>query len=163
MIKTVLVRLPLGLQRLAYRTAYRLLRLWWLVRRSSGRGAGIALWHGGRLLLVRTSYRSTLDLPGGGVEHGEEVMAAALRELREETGIDLPATALGAPVTLRFRHEHRPIVSTVYAARIDQPMQPVIDRAEIVWAGYLSLDEMAAKELAPGLTVYLQHVGKTIT
>jgi 8-oxo-dGTP pyrophosphatase MutT (NUDIX family) len=42
---------------------------------------------GREVLLVRTTYSPGWSFPGGGVKRGEPPQAAALRELREETGL----------------------------------------------------------------------------
>ena len=71
------------------------------VRRTAGRvlvvdGAGrVLLLHGYDPARPAEPYWFTA---GGGVKPGETVAEAAARELREETGIAVPADALGEPV-----------------------------------------------------------------
>ncbi|WP_410538462.1 NUDIX domain-containing protein [Streptomyces sp. KL2] len=56
----------------------------------------VALWHQGRLLMVRVRGRDCWELPGGRIEPGETPRQAAVRELREESGQEV------APEGLRF-------------------------------------------------------------
>jgi 8-oxo-dGTP diphosphatase len=48
----------------------------------------------GRVLLVKPSYKSGWDIPGGYVEPGESPKQAARREVLEELGIDVPVGRL---------------------------------------------------------------------
>ncbi|MCW3843903.1 NUDIX hydrolase [Micromonospora yasonensis] len=45
--------------------------------------------HKERVLLVRPSYKTHWDIPGGYVEPGESPHAACVREIREELGLDI--------------------------------------------------------------------------
>ena len=54
--------------------------------------AGAFVEHEGRLLLVRHRREGKYDFwvaPGGGVQGAEELGAAAIREVKEETGLDI--------------------------------------------------------------------------
>jgi len=49
----------------------------------------------GQVLFVRQSYgKRYWSLPGGSMEHGESVEQAAVREAKEETGLDVRLTRL---------------------------------------------------------------------
>lgn len=48
---------------------------------------GIILNDAGEVLLVKESGRDWWDLPGGGMDHGENIKAAIARELKEEVNL----------------------------------------------------------------------------
>ncbi len=48
----------------------------------------------GEILLIRRSDNDNWALPGGGIEIGESLTQAAIREVKEETGIDCRITGL---------------------------------------------------------------------
>jgi|GEM_PF-5519169 len=54
-------------------------------------GARVLVWRDGRLAVVRnrSGERSWWSLPGGGVEEGETLGEAAVREAAEELGLDV--------------------------------------------------------------------------
>ncbi len=65
---------------------------WGLLRRAMTLGVRILVEdEAGRILLVRHTYVPGWHFPGGGVDIGESILAAAIRETREETGVVLPA------------------------------------------------------------------------
>jgi 8-oxo-dGTP pyrophosphatase MutT (NUDIX family) len=151
--------LPAALHRLAYRSAYRLLQVWWWVRRPSVSGAAVACWWAGRLLVVRPSYRARLHLPCGGIRRGEDARAAALRELHEEAAIDAPPEALSGPHRLEFVDEGRSIVDWVFEWHPTRRPEPRVDQREIVWAGWLTPGELDPLLLTPTLRLYLTRHG----
>lgn len=67
--------------------------------RNSKPCAGVLLSDGaGRLLLTRRAiepFKGQWDLPGGYLEEGEHPEAAAIREVREETGLEIRITGFG--------------------------------------------------------------------
>jgi 8-oxo-dGTP diphosphatase len=55
-------------------------------------GVGVVIWRGDKVLLVKRAKpprQNEWGLPGGAQKLGETVMEAAVREAREETGLDI--------------------------------------------------------------------------
>ena len=141
--------------RLGYRWAYLLLRLWWFVRRPHTHGAGVALWHEGRVLLVRTSYRDCYSLPGGFVRPGEPPKQAARRELREEIGLDLADETLHHVWQGTVYYESRLDTIDIWEVSLDEPPALHITGREIVWAGWMDPTAALGRRLLPHIAAYL--------
>lgn len=60
----------------------------------AGLSVNIAIIHEGQILLTQREDFETWILPSGGVEEGESVAQAAIRETKEETGLDVELTRL---------------------------------------------------------------------
>ena len=92
----------------------------------------------GRIFLVRHSYMPGWYLPGGGVERGETVGEALLRELREEGGIEIDgAPALfGIYINPKRRRDH---VLVFVSRSIRRPSPPAYPNREIAEAGFFDL------------------------
>ena len=86
--------------------------------------ASVAVFRNGKVLLAsrgKPPWEDLFSLPGGGVELGESLEQAALRELEEEVGVSATLTGLVAPFEVierdvdgRVKHH---MVIAVYAAR----------------------------------------------
>ncbi|HEX5280408.1 MAG TPA: NUDIX domain-containing protein [Micropepsaceae bacterium] len=73
--------------RFAFALGHGLRKLWWRISRRRTLGVRVMLHRDRKLLVIRHRYGGPLMLPGGGVDRAETVLAAARRELTEETGI----------------------------------------------------------------------------
>lgn len=60
----------------------------------SNLAVNVAVIHEGKILLTQREDFETWILPGGGVEDGESLAQAAIRETKEETGLDVELTGL---------------------------------------------------------------------
>src|SRR3954451_15855045 len=129
------------LHRLVYRGAYRGMALYWGALHPATHGALVALWSGGEILLVQTSYLPYLSLPGGYVRRGESGREAAVRELREEIGLAVRPEALRP--ALDRQHSWEGKRERIEIFELDLPARPrlALDRREIVAARFFPPEE----------------------
>lgn len=93
----------------------------------------------GKVLLSRNSFdknRGVWDLPGGRLNIGEDPMAGAAREIKEELGFDVEITGIALVSTFMHWRIGEECLLVVYIAR--PPAEPVIvldpkEVEEIVW------------------------------
>lgn len=132
---------------LAYRVAQKVRLIYWRIARPRTYGVKVvALRDDGHVLLVRHSYQSRdlFMLPGGGIHRGETVLAAAERELREETGCDLTDPQIHGEfftATEGARNQITVVIGTASGV-------PKVDGREILEAAFVPLHHLPAN-IAP--------------
>jgi len=144
-----------AIMRAAYRLGFRLLRVWWRLRHPTLEGVYVAVWHGGRVLLIRNSYQSAESFPSGRRSRGEPPAEAAARELREEVGIEVACAALvhtaewTLETPLARDHVH------VFELHLDAEPRIAIDHREVVWARFETPERARERRLLPAVARYL--------
>ena len=119
-VVALFAQLPVGLRRLAYRLAYAVLSVYWLLTRPSTHGVKCVLTDGELVLLVRHTYGGPeWELPGGTMKSGEDPMHAARREMHEELGVAIDGwRSLGE---VAGRAQHRRDTLHCFHAELDNP------------------------------------------
>lgn len=132
--------IPASAHRAALRLAHGLRLRWWRLRRPRLGGCRIlALDCAARVLLVRHSYGSGQWMPpGGGIGRGEDAVAAARRELLEETGCRLE-WAVRLDLVKEELHGADNGVHIVAGLTLDAPRA---DNREIVEAAFFEVDAL---------------------
>lgn len=141
-----------------YQAGYPTARLWWALRHPRHHGALAAIWVGGRLLLIRNSYRPGWSLPGGGVARGEAADAAALREVREELGVHVAPGALAHVLTVAGRWDGRRDTVEVHECHLAEPPALHLDGREVVAARFAERAALATLRLTPPVRAYAERL-----
>lgn len=142
--------------RSAYKVAHRMLRAYWAVRRPHTHGALVALWHEGRLMIIKNSYRFHYSLPGGYVRTGESATAAARRELVEEVDLHVPLGQLREVYSRTHSFENRRDRVTIVETEVEEPPVFRVDNREVVWAGFETPQQILSRPIVPHLEEYLR-------
>ena len=112
-----------------------------------------------RVLTVRKDGTTRFMLPGGKPEAGEDLRAAAIRELAEEVGLELAADELldwGIHTDVAANEPDTTVRAGVYAVtrRVTRTVTAAAELAELRW---LELDHPTG-ELAPLLVTLLPRI-----
>jgi 8-oxo-dGTP pyrophosphatase MutT (NUDIX family) len=144
--------IPAPLHRAGLQLAHAVRRRWWRIAKVQLNGCRVLAFDAaGRLLLIRHSYGSgNWMLPGGGIGRREEPLAAALRELVEETGCELA----GARVHEVIEEQLYGTVNRVHVVVGRAIGEPKGDGREVIELGFFAPGAIP-HNLSPALQVRL--------
>ncbi|MBS0232389.1 MAG: NUDIX domain-containing protein [Proteobacteria bacterium] len=117
---------------------------------------GLIVDEASRVLLIRHGYRPGWHFPGGGVERGEEVEDALVREVLEETGVIIlqPPRLVGAYAHFAEYPGDHIVLFMIRHWRRDATPRP---NTEIAEQAFFALDALP-DGLSPGTFRRLQEV-----
>lgn len=102
-----------------------------------------------RLLTARSRGTQRFMLPGGKPEPGETALQTAVRECREELGIELDPAELHALGHFRAAAANQSDMIVAAEVFTTDRIHPVVASAEIAELRWLDLDEPWPSDLAP--------------
>jgi len=138
-----------------YRVGFPLARIWWRLRGQRHEGALVAVHIDKSLLLVRSSYRTAWNFPGGSIRRDETPEAAARRELAEEIGLVTQAALSPAGQACGLWDGRRDRVH-FFVLRLDALPPLRLDNREIVGARLVPLNKARTLSLTEPVRAYIE-------
>lgn len=127
----------------------------------------------GKIALIRKSrggYKGKLDLPGGGLEHGELPIDAVKREILEEVGVEVDHIELLDVSSVCFKWNldeeavedlhHIGIFYTVEFS--DNHLKKEADGQDSLGAEWYEINNLKKEELSPFTILVLEKLGYTV-
>lgn len=111
-----------------------------------------------RLLVVRRGRAPAVgrwSLPGGRVERGERAAETVVREVAEETGLEVEVTSF-VGFSEAIHHDHHVVILDFLAAVVGGELRPGDDADEVAW---VTRAELEARPTTDGLLEFLDTHG----
>ncbi|MGY4100496.1 NUDIX hydrolase [Nocardia sp. R16R-3T] len=115
----------------------------------------------GRILMIHRTDNDKYSIPGGGLEAGETIAEAVIREVKEETGIDVQVTGL---IGVFSNPEHviayddgevrQEFSICFYADPIGGYLQTSNESKEVKW---VAPDDLSALDIHPSITLRIKQ------
>ncbi|KGR82594.1 NUDIX domain-containing protein [Lysinibacillus odysseyi] len=122
--------------------------------------SGVVENENGEWLVVKKTYsglKGRWSLPAGFVQEGETIDEAAVREVKEETGIDCYVKGLIGFRTGVIRGEISDNMAILYCGQVDASQSIVVQEREILEAHWISPKQLAVDELS---NIMLKEIAK---
>jgi len=127
----------------------------WFFTRPTVYGVYIAVWHQEELLIIKNSYKRRFTIPCGRIKRGEDSAEAAVRELKEEVGIEVEKSRLKPIGEYTAKHNYARDVGKFFEIEMTELPAVCVDNREVVLAQFMSLDRVLKLKLNPTLAAWL--------
>lgn len=125
--------------------------------------ADVVIYEPGRGVVIIRRKHAPLGfaLPGGFIDEGEQAEAAAVREMREETGLDVELTGLLGVYSRPKRDPRQHTLTVVYTGRARNP-EAVMAGDDAAHAAFYPLDDLPAPLVFDHAEI-LEHFRQTLS